>query len=482
MIYYINITEGTSLGAGTTTSPYNIEQFNTQMKNIANGDVFYVKGQLEITSSFGRQTLVETLGNSIPVSPIMITVRGWDIDINGSPIISWSNPTLPSPIGNGWWDSPYKNINVIIKDFIVNAPHYFQLKAGNFDGCEIQYNDVLFVVDDIRIGHATPSSNNIYSFLGCTLNFQVMELNNIQKLTMYDCIFNSTGVVSINTMSELIMESNNGTIENFTNFVYNIQDISNYIQPTFDQFIIATPRIIDFAEFVDYYTQKELLWHKLYNIPEISNPYLQNLRISNGYNNGLFGESRVTYGAYYFYPLSAIPDTPPTSGFIGSFYFGGEYNSVEGVSDLALTVEVSNVEIAVDIRVGGRCDLYIEVVDKPDYCYTSRTVDIDFVAKIRNDETFPKFCNSMTGLCDSDEYSDYSTPITGGGGIIVDFLAIASGLGTYENYLPVKYTWYFDYANNPTIFVTCAGPSATHNYCGAYMDNYDVRLCVDMEI
>jgi len=113
---------------------------------------------------------------------------------------------------------------------------------------------------------------------------------------------------------------------------------------------------------------------------------------------------------------------------------------------------------------------------------------IDFVAKRRDDNTYPKFCgllgaNSTTcnNCSTSADLLDYHAPVRGGNTLIVDFLACAQGVGEYAKYQPIKYYWYYDYGNHPDQYMTCSGPSATYYYCGAYLEEYDVRLCVDFE-
>ena len=185
----------------------------------------------------------------------------------------------------------------------------------------------------------------------------------------------------------------------------------------------------------------------------------------------------------------------PTSGHIGSFYFGGPYQNGEGVFDTPILYILPSPGPNAGVDADSDTISYLTISPasgikaKGDISFM-----IDFVGKKTQDKNFPKFCGPIKRIIDeqghtcptcktADEERAYNAQITGGNALSVDFYACTIINNTiYDGYKADTYKWYFDYKNEPNTYVTYHNtPYASHIYCGGYLEEYDVRLCVEFK-
>lgn len=481
--FYVDIGENVSFGSGTPSDPYNLIQFNDKIKNdLQDNDKYYVKGRYNNQSS---SWWLEELYQSY--SDINITIQGWDIDIHGSPIVVWDTSGQTSLFGNIDF-----GVNITFKDFIF-ASYGSDLSISKDLVNIFTFKDVLFISNNLIDGGASHGEVPIYDyrklkFYGCTFNTGDINLTNNNEIVCYDCVFD-TPSLDFSDIYTLVMENNLTNLDNFTSYINNVFDITGYTVPLHSIDIISTPIISDFDTFVSYYTDSALMYYDNFGIYVSNSPIIQGFRLSNGYNNGLFGNTRVAYGAYSFVGDASVDEEDfSTSGHIGAFYFGGEYSNGDvTIDDSFLTLEPSSNAgvIDADFSIKDKCSIKLDIPDV--VAEGQRNFLIDFVAKRVDNDTYPKFCGLKgTGVgCDQcttdDDERIYNEQITGGNPVVVDFSACAEAVMQYSQYEPIRYRWWFDYEhyNSPEDAVITTEPYAQHTYCGGYLEDYDVRLCVE---
>ena len=70
-------------------------------------------------------------------------------------------------------------------------------------------------------------------------------------------------------------------------------------------------------------------------------------------------------------------------------------------------------------------------------------------------------------------------PRVGASPLVVDFTAsVTLGGGANGTFLVKEYHWYFDFDNNPTVYVVSTTPNITYVYPGYYGQQYSVKMCV----
>jgi hypothetical protein len=287
--------------------------------------------------------------------------------------------------------------------------------------------------------------------------------------------------VSIHDLGQFATLNTVTRVDNFDSYIYNT-DMTLYTPVNTISDLMSTPVLSDFGSFVEYYTDKNLMFYEAYNIPTNNGIAIQTYRTTNGYNNGLFAEPRLSYGVYSFLgEIPEIPETYPTSGVIGSFYFGGDYTNVDiSGNTLSVTFEPVSTAISIDMNnlLKDISTITLNVINRSDYVTAQDTLFVDFVAKRRNSDTYPKFCKCDDSICTIDDKAIYDKAIIGGDPIIVDFSACTNAVGTHTDYKPIEYHWYFDYGTYPNDYEITTEPYATHTYCGGYLEAFDVKLCV----
>jgi len=151
---------------------------------------------------------------------------------------------------------------------------------------------------------------------------------------------------------------------------------------------------------------------------------------------------------YIHYPSSA------TSGTVGAFYFGGDYTNAEiHMPPIYLDIEPLDVDVSAFANVSSYSDLVIE-----------------------------PYSGVYANANDNFPFDFSGTPRNGGSPLYVDFHAYNyDPMGPFEGkYEASEFRWWFDYENynGPNDYVSCATDTAVHMYCGGYLQEYDVRLCV----
>ncbi len=493
MNYYVNITPGINNGTGTVNSPFALNQFSDYIENsIVDGDVFYVRGHYEVGET--ETLLLSKLGgNGSSGSHVGITIRGWDVSTYGPPIIKWTNPVEYEAHGvNAFWqiESAGDYTDVVLQDFILQSINVICPMGEVTNDNVFTLKDVVIVANEIY-NHKTGYSTPVHKFFGCTFNSQKLTLHRVSECWIYDSVLDG-GTISIGDIGKLVSVNNLTTLQNISKYMYNVGDMTEYSDPIYNSNILSTPTETDFSTFIKVYTDRDAMYFGRYNIPETRQAYLREVRTTNTYDTGLFGDVRLSVGAYSFVGTSA--STYPTSGHIGAFYFGGEYSNNEGSANSTITISPATVSATVDAF--GSSNAEISLFTTSARGKGNRNFSIDFVAKNRTEPTYPKFCGEYNAIgtvciCDdephdrydalADDCEIYSGAVRGGNPLIVDFSATSKAMAEFNNYNAIAYNWYFDYTNNPTEYVTCAGTYASHTYCGSYLETFDVRLCVDFD-
>lgn len=137
---------------------------------------------------------------------------------------------------------------------------------------------------------------------------------------------------------------------------------------------------------------------------------------------------------------------------IGAFYFG-DVSKIVTTIPIDLTLEM-NTPIVI-----------------PGYSTTINTYPVNLFLNINNNVqvyAFKDYTVDFVGI----PRAGY-TPLT------VDFSANVKFLANTP-YTIQDYNWYFDYIENPTVYTTCAGTSATHVYEGYAGKKYSVKLIVNL--
>jgi hypothetical protein len=482
--YYCNITNGVVDGLGTIESPLNRMQMLTIMEtSLVDGDIFNIKGLYEVPSNelhFLGDLGYSGLGTSS--APINITIQGYDIENSGSPIIRWNNPDeTPDADMNTWWNIVYSYINVTFKNIIMFSR--IRLTSANSNSyVTMTYKDCV-VISPTYINNGILGANIIY--YGCTFNNQVAIFRGYNNIKFYDSVLDFDSITISNSLT-LTTFNNITTNMNFDDGVSDIVDLDEYIKPLYKSNIISLPYLSDLDSFVGYYTNPQLMYFENYGLYVNINTFMSSFRTTNDYNNGLFGEPRISYGAYSF-EGELPPNDYATSGHIGSFYFGGEYTNAIISSTANITLVPTEGNVSINYSYNNIQSFITLDIPNKEYAIASQNFYIDFVAKKKSDDSYPKFCglsgtnNKCNNCATNSDVVDYMSQVAGGNPLIVDFSACAEGAGMYSGYIPKKYKWWFDYGNYSGVndCVTCSTPYATHTYCGGYLEEYDVKLCVE---
>ncbi len=462
------------VGVGTEVSPFNLEQFGEYSRtNLVDGDIFYIKGHRHIPDD--ETYFIEEFG-SAQSTPTNISIIGWDTETRGSPIIQWDKK-------DGWshlFRLSYRNVNITFQNMILNSKSSWYPSATALQDNIFNFKTVIFMTPFFK-SNSSNSSNSICRYYGCTFNATQQEFTALTILEVYDCVFDGE-VIIIRYLGEVRASNNITNIRDFLAGISHVGILSQYSNPRYVQ-IESTPEIPDFDGYVDYYTDEFKVFYPVYRVSESDSDIMRTFRTTHSYNTGLFNHERRTYGAYCMSATPPIEDTYPTSGHVGAFYFGGEYTNADTTAK-AVGLKITPCA-TVTIDAYAYIDPVILKITPTPTATGNMNFCIDFVAKDRSDDTYPPFCGNMGNDCGCDcctteeHLKDYNTPVMGGNALVVDFSATTRSRGSFEGFIPTSYKWWFDYSRHPDEFVTCATSYATHTYCGGYLEDFDVRLCVD---
>jgi len=411
-------------------------------------------------------------------------IRGWDININGSPIVRFEG-TDPKYVFH-----TYENIGITFQDFIFASEDKLYTERESHISSK-SFKNVLFISHEFYSTDTMTNTGSNVTFQGCTFDNDFTTIHDITNANIYDCVFVGEDV-SITNINTLKMDNNTTNIPDFSDNLTNITTLE-YSEINYNDMLIPIPFLVEFDDMVEKYTNMNLMYYMNFGLRKNNNPIVQNFRIDNKYNNGLFGNTRLSYGAYSFSGILPDFDEYPTSGHIGAFYFGGDYDNGDALINTSITLNVVGNNISIDSKNNSEnieIDIVVPDREKP-FATGVMNFSIDFVSKQVYNEVFPKFCEATSPMgecetCNNPTTSDndwelYNKQIVGGNPLVVDFSACANSLGEFSQYQPIAYKWWFDYDNYPDDFVTCSSPSATHTYCGGYLEEYNVKLCVDFK-
>ena len=505
--FYVNLSLSGNVGSGSISDPFSFLAFYNHTSTMSDGDdyTYHVKGYVKLDNNTNPPRFMHSIANNTLASGCTVTFRGWDISTHGSPIVEFNNTY-------GWShivETLYDKINITFKDFIFinNSDAILTIVYGTYKnvffssnkGISCNYGAMPF----------TPNPVWNYSFYGCT--FQCGRLKDVGNnpwtimidhppdspivgtITSYDTVYilDSFGPPVRFKCNTIAFENNISNVQGST-FQTSIhsQNINDYVNPIYNDSIQAIPSYPNAQQnLLDHYTSSSRMAYYNYNIPPSDGPSVQSRRTTYDYDNGLFNYSRTSFGAYSFLP----PDedtTYPTSGHIGAFYFGGDYSNANVSTSLSLTispVDINLVDISTELKTNASIELNIPDID---FAEAFSNFYVDFVGKEQSVENYPNFCKCSDSKCYDYNISEniryeliskYNRQVAGGNPLVVDFSACAHSGLEYQDYNPIEYKWWFDYENFPNEYVTCAGPYAQHTYCGGYLEEYDVRLCVTFQ-
>lgn len=505
---YADITDGVPNGNGTESSPYNFGGLSADIENnLGNPSnteteyLYMIKGHKELDPT--EATMFPTPINYNGYS--YVEFRGWDIETYGPPIFGWtydwddSNYFLCRELA--WWgdtnSATNPNVSAVFRDICITSKYGFNCRVND---SKTKYIDTVFVTPMLLASAEYAIQGNNLELLGCTISCDDLYILTTNELYIRDCVLTCDNIIGregtyngiyMSAPNKLIMLDNITTSQNIS--LQSSTDLTEYIAPIYDDEIIRYPKFDDFNTFIDFYTNRTITYYSNYNIPTYSNVVIDRYRQNANYNNGLFNNPRLTYGAYSFLPDDPFVDEFPTSGHIGSFYFGGDYDNGNATSlynsitlsptaDISISTKVNVIESNLNISIPDRNGPFATGVVN---------FSIDFVGKQKYEDVYPKFCEAISvddecetcnnPMTSATDWSVYNKQIAGGNPLVVDFSACANSLGEYIEYKPVTYKWWFDYENYPNEYATCAVSSATHTYCGGYLEEYDVRLCVEFQ-
>jgi len=513
VVLYADISDNVPGGDGSISNPLNFGQlWNDVQNNLSNPLVLGNKYTYRIKGIHNHPSSAKNMFGVVGLNPDSdifirdkIVFEGWGVDIYGPPVFKWNySPYDEAHIMCGdlsWFTvsqlsttTSNPELDIEFKDIVVQSKEIFNCSV-NFNVSDlftvnVTYKDVCVVTNDIYtdIGYSDGISNRNITFFGCTFNANTLHLNGQSSVNIYDSILNIDDMTSLppnNHMSAPKVSMNNYLITTEDVKFSPDTDVTDYIftPDMYDNSIDRIPNYDNFSIFTNIVTDKGLMLYNNFGVPKYNTPAIRQIREDNNYNNGLFGGTRETYGAYgmeHELPFYA------TSGHIGAFYFGPDYTNVDTTSTSFINIIPSNTNVgiskAIDIS-----DTYINmVVPNKKFVIAQDNFIIDFVAKEVHSDVYPKFCKAEHDKCVKSVTYDtdlelYRKQIKGGNPLTVNVSAYAKSSGEMEFYKPVTYNWYFDYYNKPYEYVSCAGPSATHIYCGGYLDEYDIRLCVEFQ-
>lgn len=513
MNFYVDISIVGTFGTGTELDPFSYDAFITHLQAIPGSAnyTYHIKGYTRIAGNPEALDIMIPIAGSTPAGGYTVTFRGWDIETYGPPIFeryTTSGGNVERPI---WGDNGYNPVADISDiDFTFEDIAFIDNTADRVDEYyrnalsipPAVYKDCFFSAHEIRTDIVytkdanTHASGKDTSFYGCTFqwgtNFRIGNPTYKPGIfTSYDCTFvgdaNDYYSQSPIIFADKVVFENNTSVWTGNEFTAGITtgDSSEYTPPIQNTSIEAVPTYPgSTASLLATFTNPNIMYFANYGLPVSDNPTLDGYRNTYDYNNGLFDKKRTSFGAYSFV-LDIETEDFPTSGHIGAFYFGGEYDNATVSTNVSLNITPSDSVVSVSTYVSvDNSSITLHIPDEKvgGFAKGNQNFFIDFVGKERKDDTYPKFyrCGDDRATTDN-EIKDYKEQITGGNPVVVDFVACANAAYEYEGYEPVEYKWWFDYEGEPDNYVTCAGPSATHNYCGGYLEDYDVRLCVEFE-
>jgi hypothetical protein len=161
------------------------------------------------------------------------------------------------------------------------------------------------------------------------------------------------------------------------------------------------------------------------------------------------------YGSNFNYGESPIYKDLGIGGHIGAFYFGPFSTSIiadsmEYSATLLQPTVIAQTNISASVITPLPMEINYQLLN-PSSVVGTVDINIDFVG----------------------------IPRIGVSPLTVDFEANITFGGDYQDkYYVSEYHWYFDYENNPSVYVTSTIPNITNIYTGYAGQYYDVRLCI----
>ena len=277
-------------------------------------------------------------------------------------------------------------------------------------------------------------------------NTYTFKDNYFDMLTYADDGTNSVSVAGGGTLNLLFNRMNVNA------FYINGVTTPEYAQPIYDSTYLSLPLLTVYQDIYDQYSDSDTMYYANYGLPYDVNPTLTTLRSTNDIDTDAYEYTREAQGGFSNY---IDPDLDlSTSGHVGAFYFGGDFTNGEPTVFVP-TITISAMGGAqVDATVGN---------DKP-------TITIS---------TMPQ----ASAYSQDFFHFDFSgVPLNGGSPLNVEFTAYnyEHPRGMYANYEATEFRWWFEYNefSGADEYISCATDIAEHAYCGGYLEEFDVRLCI----
>ena len=476
-IYYVNINNVIGVGDGTESTPFNYNQ----LVNFFNPD-YVIDGEVVVTSATDGD-VVNIMGtktsdyNSVEGYDVFISlhkslfgsikINGWDVLDNGSPVV-WNNFS-----DFCLFDRDYDidnisdtELNLSVKNIIfdnyeengIYYPHYIHIFPFHWyaNKRKITIDFKTNVIHSVQFsqyamgegGIGSTSAYSDFNFYGCTLDVSAMgSFGRVGEFGMYDCaLLHDDMNLYLGSQTVLKADNNITTLENYTTYVGYPGDVTQYTEPILNTSILGYSKESNSNDQITYYQTKNLLEYPNFNIPD--GGATDTFRTTNDYATGLFGDTRVAYGAYVF----EITNNELLNGHIGSFYFGGDFD---------------NVQITVDPGVINFQPISCAGVETSG---TGAGVINLIVPEIR------------VFFFDSFPFDFSGTPVEGSSPLYVDYHVYnyeprGKFAGLWEAY---EFRWWFDYetSGGTNDYIAVSTDRTNWLYCGIYGQKYDVRCCV----
>jgi len=350
--YYVNINSTVATGDGTQLTPFNYKQlvnfFNPTIEidgevvvtSASSGDVIKVAGAKTTDYATSPNTIKMFVSFHESLSGAF-TIEGWDVVNNGSPILYYDDSWFSLfDRGDDYLTSAIDStLDITLKNFIVDvydtSTNYTLAVTDyewaspsrkiSYDFKTVAFKSGTFTQSYSDESDVVTSGYSNVALYGCTLDVETIQsFSKIDTFEMYDCILKQDNLdLDLQSYSTLKANNNLTTIENYTSYVGSPGNVVDYIEPTYNTGLLGYSVEANSNNQITYYQTKSLLEYQNFNISD--GGATDAFRTANDYATGLFGETRVSYGAYVF----ELSNSEFLTGHIGAFYFGGDFENVE---------------------------------------------------------------------------------------------------------------------------------------------------------
>ena len=482
--YYVNLTNGSLTGLGTSASPLNYAQlvnyfdssFGTAHGVVVDYDsTFYLTGNLNETFNFSGSYRY-FINYALPSAGTFkfIGLDGPVVIFSGTPQIHFITCKTTSQVVFSTTNLEFHNISLLVDCNDVIAGTSVAWAGGGPYPCD----NLKFKNSYIK--NPTGASLNLRGYtgeldlFGCTLDGVVVVggvSGSIGNVKMYDCYI--PGTLSFSHIPVLIAEGN-ASINPVT--ITSCPDITQYNTPVIVTQTGTLPALDSYLGAVDYFSSKDNNLYTNYDVIDGGTVYRgvsPNIRIPNDFVYDAYGDPRDGTGMFAFGSSEAIVGF----GNVGAFYFGGDYTN-------------SNIEIwnpvVLDIMVAGYSQSASPVYYIPEVSFSVNpaiipTINMQFAINFSATPITKGQYGTVLEVIESpSDYTIYS--VTGSSPFTVEFTAIVDADNVPANVDTKEYVWKiieFNWDFGDGTVLTTTTPTTRHAYCGPHGTKYNVSLVAD---